>query len=64
MNVYAGASVESGVPPGLERSDGRGHSGPTGIRAWPPVDRHYIERFLAAHKDDIRGRVLEAMDRR
>ena len=25
-----------------------------------PVDRYYIERFLAAHADDIRGRVLEA----
>ncbi|MGH7544428.1 MAG: class I SAM-dependent methyltransferase [Gemmatimonadota bacterium] len=24
-----------------------------------PVDRHYIERFLAAHAADIRGRVLE-----
>ncbi len=24
-----------------------------------PVDRHYIERFLAAHASDIRGRVLE-----
>ena len=24
-----------------------------------PVDRHYIERFLAAHATDIQGRVLE-----
>jgi SAM-dependent methyltransferase len=24
-----------------------------------PVDRYYIERFLAAHRGDIRGRVLE-----
>lgn len=24
-----------------------------------PVDRHYIERFLASHVTDIRGRVLE-----
>ena len=24
-----------------------------------PVDRYYIERFLAAHADDIRGRTLE-----
>jgi SAM-dependent methyltransferase len=24
-----------------------------------PVDRYYIERFLARHADDIRGRVLE-----
>jgi SAM-dependent methyltransferase len=27
-----------------------------------PVDRHYIERFLAAHSSDIRGRVLEVGD--
>lgn len=24
-----------------------------------PVDRYYIERFMAAHRDDIHGRVLE-----
>jgi hypothetical protein len=29
-----------------------------------PVDRHYIERFLAEHRQDIRGRVLEVRDRR
>ncbi len=28
-----------------------------------PVDRHYIERFLAAHSADIRGRVLEVGER-
>lgn len=28
-----------------------------------PVDRRYIERFLAANSGDIRGRVLEAGDR-
>jgi SAM-dependent methyltransferase len=28
-----------------------------------PVDRHYVERFLAAHASDIRGRVLEVGDR-
>ncbi len=28
-----------------------------------PVDRYYIEQFLAAHAEDIRGRVLEAGDR-
>jgi SAM-dependent methyltransferase len=28
-----------------------------------PVDRYYIERFLEAHRGDIRGRVLEAGDR-
>ena len=27
-----------------------------------PVDRYYIERFLARHADDIRGRVLEVAD--
>lgn len=27
-----------------------------------PVDRHYIEEFLALHADDVRGRVLEIGD--
>ncbi|HYH44778.1 MAG TPA: methyltransferase domain-containing protein [Thermoanaerobaculia bacterium] len=27
-----------------------------------PVDRHYIEGFLAEHREDIRGRVLEVQD--
>jgi hypothetical protein len=27
-----------------------------------PVDRWYIERFLAAHTDDVRGRVLEVAE--
>ena len=27
-----------------------------------PIDRYYIEQFLAAHADDIRGRVLEIGD--
>jgi SAM-dependent methyltransferase len=27
-----------------------------------PIDRWYIERFLAAHSDDVRGRVLEFGD--
>ena len=27
-----------------------------------PVDRYYIERFLEAHEEDIRGRVLEIAD--
>lgn len=27
-----------------------------------PVDRHYIEGFLAGHRGDIRGRVLEVQD--
>jgi glycosyltransferase involved in cell wall biosynthesis/SAM-dependent methyltransferase len=28
-----------------------------------PVDRYYIEAFLAAHRSDVRGRVLEVADR-
>jgi SAM-dependent methyltransferase len=27
-----------------------------------PVDRHYIEGFLAEHRGDVRGRVLEVQD--
>jgi SAM-dependent methyltransferase len=27
-----------------------------------PVDRHYIESFLAGHRADVRGRVLEVQD--
>lgn len=27
-----------------------------------PIDRYYIERFLAAHAADVRGRVLEVKD--
>ena len=27
-----------------------------------PIDRYYIERFLAAHAEDIRGHVLEVQD--
>ena len=27
-----------------------------------PIDRHYIEGFLDAHREDIRGRVLEVAD--
>lgn len=30
-----------------------------GLERGRPVDRYYIERFLAAHRSDIRGRVLE-----
>ena len=29
-----------------------------------PIDRYYIERFLAGHADDIQGRVLEVGDAR
>jgi SAM-dependent methyltransferase len=29
-----------------------------------PVDRYYVERFLAAHAGDIRGRTLEVANRR
>ena len=31
-------------------------------RGGAPIDRYYIERFLAAHAADIRGRVLEVGD--
>src|SRR5439155_7442216 len=27
-----------------------------------PLDRYYIERFLASHQNDIRGRVLEVRE--
>ena len=27
-----------------------------------PIDRHYIERFLARHAQDIRGRCVEVMN--
>jgi SAM-dependent methyltransferase len=33
-----------------------------GLLVGQPVDRFYIERFLAAHAGDIRGRVLEVRD--
>jgi SAM-dependent methyltransferase len=33
-----------------------------GYRRGLPVDRYYIEEFLARHADDIRGRVLEVGD--
>lgn len=29
-----------------------------------PVDRYYVERFLAEHSDDVRGRVLEVAEDR
>ena len=35
-----------------------------GFERGTPVDRYYIERFLAAHAGDIRGRVLEFGDAR
>jgi SAM-dependent methyltransferase len=33
-----------------------------GYERGTPIDRHYIESFLAAHADDIRGRCLEIGD--
>ena len=33
-----------------------------GLDRGRPVDRFYIERFIAAHRKDIRGRVLELLD--
>ncbi|HET7601225.1 MAG TPA: methyltransferase domain-containing protein [Gemmatimonadales bacterium] len=35
-----------------------------GIDRGTPVDRYFIERFLAEHRADIRGRVLEVQDTR
>ena len=35
-----------------------------GFERGTPIDRYYIERFLAAHRDDIHGRVLEFGDAR
>jgi len=34
-----------------------------GIERGEPIDRYYIEQFLALYRDDIRGRVLEIGDR-
>lgn len=33
-----------------------------GFSRGAPLDRHYIERFLAAHRADVRGAVLEVED--
>ena len=33
-----------------------------GIERGQPIDRYYIENFLASHSDDIKGRVLEIGD--
>lgn len=33
-----------------------------GLDRGRPVDRFYIERFIASHRTDIRGRVLELLD--
>jgi SAM-dependent methyltransferase len=33
-----------------------------GLDRGTPIDRYYIERFLSASSDDVRGRVLEMMD--
>ncbi|HEX5387009.1 MAG TPA: methyltransferase domain-containing protein [Gemmatimonadales bacterium] len=35
-----------------------------GLDRGMPIDRFYIERFLAEHRGDIRGRVVEMQDRR
>lgn len=37
-------------------------AGDFGYSRGGPVDRHYIEQFLARHRQDIRGRVLEVGD--
>jgi len=41
---------------------GRPLSGAWGFDRRTPVDRHYIERFLSSHRDDIHGHVLEIKD--
>ena len=51
----------------LAMSVGRIHSAKPLCRGFgyshgTPIDRYYIERFLHAHSDDIRGRVLEIGD--
>jgi len=33
-----------------------------GMERGTPIDRHYIARFLDAHRDDIRGHALEVKD--
>ena len=33
-----------------------------GLGRGRPIDRYYIERFLASHREDVRGRVLEIRD--
>jgi hypothetical protein len=33
-----------------------------GLDRGTPIDRHYIEQFLDAHRANIRGRVLEVRD--
>jgi hypothetical protein len=33
-----------------------------GLDRGTPVDRYYVEEFLAEHRDDIRGRVVELQD--
>ena len=33
-----------------------------GFERGRPIDRHYIEKFLARHAGDVRGRVLEIAD--
>jgi SAM-dependent methyltransferase len=50
----------------LLRIGGAGRTRPLcrdfGATRGKPIDRHYIEGFLAAHAGDIRGRVLEIED--
>lgn len=53
-------------PPGLVRFGSLRRTMPVcrgfGYDRGTPVDRHYIERFLADHAGDVRGRVLEVGD--
>jgi SAM-dependent methyltransferase len=54
------------APPPDPRAPAPGCPAPTsrvfGLDRGRPIDRYYIERFLAAHAGDIRGRVLEVGD--
>jgi glycosyltransferase involved in cell wall biosynthesis len=58
-----------GPPAGLVRFGDLRRVKPIGVhwgrdRGGLPIDRYYIERFLAAHAADVRGRVLEVGDDR
>ncbi len=50
-------------PVWLGARTGRPVSTAWGFDRGDPVDRYYVDRFLARHADDITGRVLEMRDR-
>jgi SAM-dependent methyltransferase len=62
-----GRLLGRGAPPaGRTRWGDLGRAGPIsrkfGYDRGGPVDRHYIEAFLARHANDVRGHVLEVKD--